>query len=56
MIPSVFECPYCKIDLIPLGRGEHHDELGLYVAEVWRCAACGYRLEREPIYLDEDKA
>lgn len=45
-------CPYCDLPMQSLGRIEGEDELGLYVAEIWICATCGYCLEKDPIYLD----
>jgi C4-type Zn-finger protein len=45
-------CPYCQTALNPLGFEEHNDDLGTYIAETFICENCGYRLERNPVYLD----
>jgi hypothetical protein len=45
------ECPYCKTPLTNLGFIESSDDLGVFIAETFRCDTCAYQLERNPVYI-----
>lgn len=49
------KCGYCEIPLELVGMMENQDDLGEYLAETWLCPICGYRLEKNPVYLDSDE-
>ena len=44
-------CPYCKTSLTEMGFIESSDDLGVFIAETFRCEHCGYQLERNPVYI-----
>jgi hypothetical protein len=44
--------------MIELGFVENADDLGVFIAETFRCETCAYQLERNPVYIfdaDEDE-
>ena len=49
------ECPYQHGVMDALGFIEHQDDLGIYMAETFICPTCGYRLEREPVYIADNE-
>lgn len=44
-------CPYCNVAMQEAGFMEQTDALGVYIAETYCCLQCGYRLERNPVYV-----
>jgi C4-type Zn-finger protein len=44
-------CRYCHVAMKNEGFMEQIDDLGVYVAETYQCPQCGYKLEKNPVYI-----
>lgn len=54
MNEKTHHCGYCDLELTPQGYLEGTDSLGTYCALVFFCAKCGYTLEQNPVYIDDE--